>query len=220
MATSGTYAFNPTADDLLTEAWERLGKSPAELTGDVARAARRCLQFLQVEWTNAGLNLWQVERATLALIVGTSDYTLDPSTVDLLDATVTIGTTERLMVPIGRSDYAAIPVKSLQAAPTQYWVERLSVAPVLHVYPTPDSAYTLTYYRLRQPQDISGLGQNLDAPVLWTDALAGGLAARLAVKYAPDRLQLLGPLYADALAKASGENRSRAPLKISIRRRR
>ncbi len=57
MATSGTYAFNPAVDDLLLEAWERCGKSPNILTGDVAVSARRSLQLMAIEWTNRGVPL-------------------------------------------------------------------------------------------------------------------------------------------------------------------
>jgi hypothetical protein len=218
VTTSGTYLFNPSADDLLQEAWERLGKNPAELTGDVARAARRSLAYIQIEWTNRGLNLWQVDSQTLATVAATSSYTLASATIEPLDVSVTVSGIERTLSPIGRTDYAAIPTKSLAGVPTQYWAERQRDQTVLHLYPTPDAAYTVTYYRMREPQDVSALGQTLDAPMLWMDALAGGLAARLAVKYAPDRLGVLGPIYDAAIAAASRENRQRTPLKLGIRR--
>ena len=65
MTTSGTYTWNPAIDDLLTEAWERLGLTTAALTGAVARSARRSLQLMLVDWTNRAVPLWQVEDVTL-----------------------------------------------------------------------------------------------------------------------------------------------------------
>jgi hypothetical protein len=216
VTSSGAYTFNPAADDLLNEAWERLGKTPAEISGDVARAARRSLQYMLIDWTNRGVNLWQIDSATVTMNAGTNAYTMPIGTADVLEITVSVGGVDRLLAPIGRSDYVAIPVKTTQSVPTQYWVERTNPYPIVHIYPTPDASYTATYWRLRQPQDIGLLANTPDAPVLWGDALAAGLAARLAVKYAPDRVAVLKADAAEALMNARGENRDRVPLRISL----
>jgi hypothetical protein len=209
-----SYLFNPTADVLLTEAWERLGRNTAELTGDVARTARISLQMLAVEWTNRGFNLWQVDSQTLTLVVGQADYTLAAATIEPLEVLVTVGGIQRSLAAVGRSDYVTIPNKTDEGTPTLYWAERQASAVVLHLYPTPDTALTVTYTRLRQPQDVTGLGQTLDAPMLWSDALAAGLACRLAEKYAPERLVMLEATYEKRLAAAQRENRQRAPMRM------
>lgn len=220
MTASGTYAFAPQTDDLLLEAWERLGKSPAALTGDVARAARRSLQYLTIDWTNRGVNLWQVDQQSFSTVIGTNAYTLAAATVEPLDVTVTVSGVERTMAAIGRDDWAAIPVKTTQTIPTQYWTERVTGTPIMHIYPAPDAVYTIQYYRLREPQDIGALANTPDAPMLWTDALASGLAARLAVKYAPDRVAGLKAEAMESYANANGDNRNRVPLRIGVTRRR
>lgn len=220
MTTSGTYTWNPAIDDLLTEAWERLGLTTAALTGAVARSARRSLQLMLVDWTNRAVPLWQVEDVTLPLMAGTAAYTLDASTVEALEVTINVAGIDRVLAPISRDVWAAIPNKATQSLPTQYWCERALPAPVLHVWPVPDSAYTLTYWRLRLPQDVGALGNTPDAPVLWGDALAAGLAARLAVKFAPARAADLAAMAETAFTRASGEDRNRVPLTINISRRR
>lgn len=214
MATSGTYAWSLPGDDLLTEAWERIGKNPALLNGDVARSARVSLQLLQIAWTNRGLNLWQVERQQATLAVGTGTLVLDAATADVLDLACAWQGEELPVLPIGRAEFQALPQKSLRGRPTQVWCERLRDAPVLHLYPVPDRAYVLSWYRIRQPQDFSALGQTADAPVLFAEALASGLAWKLAEKYAPERLAEKQALYGAALADATGENRERVPLRI------
>lgn len=217
MTTSGSYAFSPTADEVLTEAWERLGKNSAEMTGDVARAARRSLMDLLIGWTNRGLNLWQIESLTLTTVAGQASYTLPAATVEPLDMNVTISGSERVLAPIGRSDYAALPVKSTKGAPSMAWHQRTRDAVVTWLYPTPDAAYTVTYNRMRQPQDVLALSGTLDVPPLWLPAVYAGLAAKLAEKYAP---QLSAALDAKAKAEvqaAAGENRQRVPLKLGIR---
>lgn len=220
MATSGTFTFAPTADGLLTEAWERLGRSASELNGDVARSARASLQYMADDWTNRGHNLWQMEKVTLTLAAGTASYTLDASTIEPLDVFVTVAGVDRPLAPIGRSTYAAIPVKTLQSVPTQFWCNRANPQPVLFLYPVPNQAYTLTYWRLRLAQDVTTLGQNLDAPRLWSDALAAGLAARLAEKYAPEREDKMAAKAEAALLRATTENRQRGPLRLDVRFRR
>lgn len=215
MTTSGSYDLPLAADDVLTDAWERIGKNTAEITGDVARSARRSIEQMLVDWTNRGLNLWQTKLDTLTLAVGTSSYVLEGSNVELLSASV-IGTDgiERTLAPIGRNDYAAIPNKAQAGTPTQYFCHRALFNPTLHLYPTPDAALTLSFWQFRQPQLVGALGNHVDAPFMWSDALCAGLAARLATKFAPDRLVFLVPQAETALLNASRENRQRVNLRL------
>lgn len=214
MPASGVYLGSRTADDILTDAWERIGKNTAELTGEVARSAKRSLDDLQVEWTNRGLNLWQVDQQTLTLAIGANTYALPSPTVETLDVTLTVGGQERTLSPLGRADYSAIPEKTSRGTPNQYWCNRAAATPTLYLYPTPDAALTLAYWRFRQPQAIAALGNTVDAPALWSDALCAGLAVRLATKYSPDRLAFLVPQAAEAVAYASQENRQRVNLRM------
>jgi hypothetical protein len=214
MATSGTYAFDPTADDLLLEAWERCGKTGQVLSGEVARSARRSLQLMLVDWQNVGLNLWQVDRQTFALSAGQETLVAAPATSDVLEVTILQAGADMLLAPISRDEWVASTNRSARSRPTSYWTERVNPRPILHFYPLPDVAVTGEYWRVRLPQDVGALGNTIDAPVLWSDALASGLAARLAVKFAQDRVPLLKAEAAEAFARAAGENRERVPLTI------
>ena len=86
MATSGTQTFNIDASDIIEEAYERCGLEVR--TGYDARTARRSLNILMSDWSNRGINLWTVKEATQTLTKGTASYTLDPYTVDVLDAVI------------------------------------------------------------------------------------------------------------------------------------
>lgn len=212
MTTSGTYTFSLDASDIMAEAWERCGKDPATLEGAQTRSARRSFNLMFIDWSNAGAsNLWAVERQTLSLTAGTNSYTLPVGTVDVIEANLFDGTTETVLTPLTRDQYAAIPVKTIQARSSQFWVERILPLPVIHLYATPDQAYTLIYYRLRQLQDVGAMTETMDAPTLWLEAICAGLAARLAQKWAPDRQVDLGQAAVLAYAKAAGETRERAP---------
>jgi hypothetical protein len=213
MTTSGTYSFSLDAAEIMAEAWERCGKDAATLEGAQARSARRSLNLMFVDWSaRAGSGtLWAVERQTLALVAGTVSYTLPVGTVDVVEANISDGSTETVLTPLTRDQYAAIPVKTTQARPSQFWVERITPLPVLHLYAAPDQACTLIYYRIRQIQDIATLAQTPDAPTLWLEAICAGLAARLAQKWAPERQLDLGQAASLAYSAAAGETRERAP---------
>lgn len=214
MTTSGTYAFEATADDLLLEAWERCGYAGQVLNGETARSARRSLQLMMVDWQNRGLNLWQVEPVAFSLVQAQEVLTTAAATAWVLEVTLRSGISDLLLAPISRDEWVATPNHTQEARPTTYWVERINPLPRLHFYPLPDQSYSGHYWRVRLSQDVGALGNTLDAPILWSEAMAAGLAARLAVKVAPDRVALLKAEAAEALAVAAGNNNERVPLTI------
>lgn len=220
MTTSGTYAFEATADDLLIEAWERCGYAGQVLNGETARSARRSLQLMMLDWQNRGLNLWQVDSVAFSLAAAQEVLTTAAATAWVLEVTLRSAPSDLLLAPISRDEWVATPNHSQQARPTTYWVERVNPLPRLHFYPLPDQAYTGTYWRVRLPQDVGALGNTLDVPILWSEALAAGLAAKLAVKVAPDRLAALKAEAAEAFENAAGNNFERVPLTIRPGRRR
>jgi hypothetical protein len=167
-------------------------------------------------WGTLGTDLWRIEQKLLPLTPGTNAYTLEPSSIDVLDATINYYGQDIVLAPLTREQYIAIPNKGILTRPTQFWIERVKPAVVMHLYPTPDQAYTISYWRIRQPQDVTALFASPDAPVLWAEALAAGLASRLADKFVtdPQKRAELRQSAAGAYAAASGENRERPPITI------
>lgn len=217
MLTSGSSLFALASDDALTEAWERCGLSPATLTGDVARSARRSMQLMLLDWTNRGLNLWQVDRWDRAVAVGEAALSCPEGTADVLDVSLSDGRGYALsLAMVTRDEWARLPGDGLRGRPTQCWCERGRDAVVLHLWPVPERAYALSIGVMRLPEDVGALHLSPDAPVLWAEAVASGLAARLALKFAPPaRYGMLKQEAAEAYANASGENRERAPMRIT-----
>lgn len=222
MTTSGTYSFGTSEQiDIITEAFERVGRNPSTLAANDIDSARRSINYLFSDWANSGPNLWEVDLVTLPLTEDTQSYTLDVQTVYLLQVytrTVSDGVnTDLLIQPISRAEYAALPNKAQRAArPTQFYFERTST-PSLYVWPVPDSGdVTLKYYRMKIQQDAGDFTNSLDAPNRWMEAIASGLAAKLAVKFAPDRLEWLERLATKAYDLAAAEDRERVPLRLTI----
>ena len=184
MATSGTATFNLTVNDVIQEAYDRIGGDP--ILGYDVRSARRSLNIMFSDWANRGYNQWTVELKNLSLTQGTNTYTLDYDTIDIINANILDGTTEYSMTRLGVNDYAAISNKTSQSRPTQFYLQRLSTPQIL-IYPTPDQAYTLRYYRMRKIQDITastvnGVEQNMDVPFRAFECMCAGLAYYLSKK--------------------------------------
>ncbi len=100
MALSGTTSWTLQVDEIIDEALERIGGNPQ--TGNEQKSARRSLNLICKDWINRGILLWAVEEKSQTLTDGTSSYTLDTDTIDILDAIIreTDGTDKKQMVQI------------------------------------------------------------------------------------------------------------------------
>ena len=185
MALSGTSTFTLTVNDVIQEAYDRIGGDP--ILGYDVRSARRSMNIMFSDWANRGYNQWTVEYKTLAITTATIQYTLDYDTVDIINANMQISDgTEYAMTALGLNDYALIANKTTSARPTQYYLQRLAT-PVIKIYPAPDQNYTMTYYRMRKIEDItastvSGVEQNIDVPFRAFECMCAGLAYYLSKK--------------------------------------
>lgn len=173
------------------------------------------MNLLFVGWANMGINQWRIEPIRINLTRGTATYYLPDGTIDLLDTNLLRDGSELMMARIGRSEYSAYPAKGQLGRPTQFYVNR-GITPALIVYPTPEnSTDAVITYRIVRIADLNSARDNPLVPYLWQEALVSGLAAKLALKYAPDRLQMLQADAAGAFQVAEGEDRERASLWIT-----
>ena len=214
MATSGTTSFDLTIEEIIAESYERCGLYVR--SGYDLKTSRRSLNLLFAEWANRGLNLWTIEQRTKTLTAGTSSYDLDVDLVDILSAVITEAsdsTVDRKIERISRAEYLHISKKSTSASPTQFYIER-SITPKLYVYATPDAADTFKYYALTRIQDAGSYSGNAEVPFRFLPCLVAGLAYYIAMKKAPDRLQLLKQVYEDEWQRASAEDSTRSSIKI------
>jgi hypothetical protein len=192
MATSGTYAFNPSVGEIVLAAYARCSVRRTSILAEHMVDARNETNFLLSEWSNRQVNLWTVDLVTQPLTAGTATYSVNASTVMVLDAYIETGSgvsaNDRLIFPVSRTEYASFPNKNSQGTPTVFWFDRL-VSPTITVWQVPDDSqtYTLKYYRCRQVQDTNlASGETPEIPYRWIDAFTSGLTARLADIYKPD----------------------------------
>ena len=221
MTTSGTYNFNPTLGEITLNAFARCGIRRTALVQEHMQDARMETNLMLSNWSNRGVNLWEVDLQTVPLIQGQSTYSVPSNTIMMLDAYISTGsgqsTYDRVILPISRTEYAYTPNKNNQAPPTVFWFDRL-INPTVTLWPVPDQTgyYTLKYYRVTQVQDANyENGQTVDIPYRWFDAFAAGLAARLAAIYAPDRVPLLEPKAEAAYMIAATQDTENVPMYLT-----
>lgn len=220
MATSGTYSFNPSLGELTLYAYQLIGIRPTAILQEHIDASRMATNMMFTRWSNQGVNLWQVAPYTQTLTAGLGIYPVDPSVVVILDAfiTVTSGSvnTDRIILPISRTEYASYPNKGQQGFPTTFWFDRL-LSPLLYLWPVPDGSQTsLTYYSVYRLQDANMNGtQEVDLPAIWLEAMVYGLAERLAQIWAPDKVALMKPMADESYAIAAAQNIETAQQYIS-----
>ena len=202
MTTSGTYTYNPSIGEVVLYAFNLCQVRSTSIAQEHLNSARQAMNMMLSRWSNMGVNLWKVDTETITLVEGQSTYPVPADTVMILDmyARTPSGTTntDRIMMPVSRSEYASYPNKLQQGFPTVFWFDRL-ISPTVTVWPVPDgsgSPTTITYYRVTQVQDanLPG-GETIDVPYRWLDAFANGLAYYLARIWQP---QLVGQLKQEA----------------------
>jgi len=221
MTTSGTYTFNPTLGELVLNAFARCGVRRTALVQEHMQDARMETNLMLSNWSNRGVNLWEVDVQTVVLSQGVTTYNVPSNTIMILDAYISTGSGQsqfdRVIMPISRSEYSQTPNKNQQAPPTVFWFDRL-INPTVTLWPVPDqdNQYTLRYYRVKQIQDANyDNGQTVDIPYRWFDAFAAGLASRLAGIYAPDRVPMLGTNAESAYMIAATQDTENVPLYLT-----
>ena len=217
MTTSGSSDFTPDVAEFIEEAFERCG---LELrTSYDAVTARRSLNLLFADWANRGLNQWTVTNSTTTLSLGDQFLDLSASTIDVLDVilrrTENSEVTDIQMSQIGRSEYWNIPNKDTQARPTQWFLDK-QITPRLYIWPASENATDqVLINRLVRIEDADASVNTVDTPFRFYPCLAAGLAYYIALKKAPDRVQMLKAFYEEEFARAADQDEDRASLNIA-----
>jgi len=212
MTTSGSRDFNLDVGEIIEEAYERCGLEVR--TGYDARTARRSLNLMFADWANRGLNLWTVKQGTITLTAGQAQETLTDDVVDLLEVTLRRDGTDYEVERISRGEYATLPNKTTQGRPSQYYFDR-QIDPVINLWSVPEnSTDQLIYYYVRRIEDADALVNTTDMPFRFYPCMVAGLAYYIAMKRAPERIQLLKSVYEEEFQRAADEDEGRTPLKL------
>jgi hypothetical protein len=216
-----TATFNPEFAEILSEAFANCGIRPASVAVEHLDEALRSANLLLVSFSNRGVKQYQLQYRQLAVTSGVTSMTLPTDVLDVWAATLLRDGQETPLWPIARTDYLAIPKKSQTGRIFNYFVDRGkegTTARVIYVWPTSDRATdVINYWAWVRNSDEVDMNQTSPMSYEWLDAYASELAARMAWKYAPDRVEKLQARADRAFLEARYADRERAPTRFKMR---
>lgn len=222
MATSGVYTFDPPVGSLAAYALGRVGVRRSAIEQEHLSDAYMAANLILQGWSAQQPKLWTLDTLTFALTQGQQVVTLPENFIIVTDAyiqtQVSAGVVNnRIIFPVGRSEWISYPNPFTQAFPTIYWFNRV-LPPTVNLYPVPDGngPYTLYVFGFRQNQDSLLKGQiQAELPGRWLLAYADAIAAELAPTYAPDKYLMLAEKAAGSYKTVSDFEREVVPIYIA-----
>jgi hypothetical protein len=212
MTTSGSVDFELDVADYIEEAFERCGLEVR--TGYDLKTAKRSLNLMLAEWANRGLNQWTIEQRQFTTTVGDSDISLDSDVIDILSVVVRRTSTDYALDRVSRDEFLNIPNKTTQGRPTQFFLDR-QITPNLKIWPAPENTTDIIIYdALTRIQDADTPTNTIEIPFRFYPCLTAGLAYYIALKRAPQRIQLLKAVYEEEFERAMTEDRDRASFNV------
>jgi len=212
MTLSGTRDFELDVADYVEEAFERCGLEVR--TGYDLKTAKRSLNLMLADWANRGLNQWTIKQRTVTLAVGDGEYDLGNDVIDVLSVICRRDGTDYSLERLSRDDYLTIPNKTTQGRPNQFFLDR-QVTPNLKIWPVPENTTdVIVYDALTRMDDADIYTDTMDMPFRFYPCLAAGLAYYIALKRAPNRVQMLKAVYEEEFERAATEDRDRSSFNV------
>ena len=212
MAVSGSKNFELDVAEYVEEAFERSGLEVR--TGYDLKTARRSLNLLLADWANRGLNQWTIKQRSLTMVAGDGEYDLGADVIDVLSVVVRRSNTDYSLERLSRDSFLTIPNKTTQGRPNQFFLDR-QLTPNLKLWPVPDNSTDVVLYdALTRMDDADDYTNTMDLPFRFYPCLAAGLAYYIALKRAPNRVQMLKAVYEEEFDRAATEDRDRSSFNV------
>jgi hypothetical protein len=213
MTTSASRDFELDVAEYVEEAFERCGLEVR--TGYDLKSAKRSLNLLLADWANRGLNQWTIKQRSLALVTGTGNYEILPDVIDILSVIVRRDNTDYSLSRLSRDGFLTLPNKTTQGRVNQFFLDR-QITPNLKLWPVPENNTDVVYYDALTRMDDADIYTNtMEVPFRFYPCLAAGLAYYLALKKAPNRVQMLKAVYEEEFDRAAVEDRDRSSFNVA-----
>jgi|TARA_R110002111_G_scaffold248725_1_gene312504 hypothetical protein len=213
MTVSNSKDFELDVSEYIEEAFERCGLDAR--TGYDLKTAKRSMNLLFADWANRGLNQWTIAQRNFTVTQSDGEYDLNADVIDILSLVVRRDGTDYSLERISRDAYLNIPTKTTTGRPTQFFLDR-QITPNLKLWPLPDNSTDAVYYdALTRLDDADTYINTIGVPFRFYPALAAGLSYYIAIKKAPDRIQLLKGIYDEEMDRAMEEDRDRASFHVA-----
>lgn len=189
MAVSNSTDFRLTAAELIEEARAKIGINADEEPLEAHELVRglRTLTMMLKAWQSDGVMIWTFSEGAITLAQGDVDYVCgsggDFITVpfEITDMRINRGGNDIPMFQMSREEYYALPNKTTQGYPTQWYYDRQRDTGTVYVWPAPDvTGGTLKFTYRRIIMDIDAAPDDFDLPPEWHEAIVYNLADRFA----------------------------------------
>lgn len=212
MAYSGTYVWSPDLAECIDDAYERCGVDPSTLDVSHIQSARRSINFMLVDWATEERHDFRIERLDIPLTQGAQPGLIDPDTdgriIDILQVALRRDGIDTGIYPMSRQEWLDIPDKGIEGRPSRYFADKERDGVYVSVWTLPEnSTDELRMDVVRKFQDAGGSAHEPDIPYYMREAFAAGLAARLALKFSPNRVDMLEAYAGRALNRANASQR-------------
>jgi hypothetical protein len=207
---SGTYNQTSVVQEMMDDAFERAGMDPqVSVTAHLKSAFRSMRLMLNSEWATLGIMQWQIQQGAIhTLSVGETSFHPPAGFLDITEAVLrrpgALTTYADVgMYPLTRQEYTSITNKLIQGRPDRYFVDRqagitgsLSNAIVNYWQAGSNNTDMIVYNYFHQDQDVTDdLSGTVDIPIIAKEAFTAGLAAKLAMKWNPQKYPMLQEIY-------------------------
>ena len=220
MATSNTFTWELTRDEIISAALRKLGvlaEGETASANQISTGATALNSMIMLFAADDGMPLWQIMQATENLVAAQKDYnvTYGLKVLQVLRKNISSGAQVDLKEE-SRTDFNLLNT-STTGTPVSYFVDQAIQTPVVSVWPKPDAAAAaaeqLVIVYQKEFDSFTVAGDTPAFPSYWTDAIIYGLAVRLAPEYSvplEDRKLLLSEakMYKDAAESFGGDTAS------------
>jgi len=181
MATSGTYSWAPNRAQVKQDALEMVGgdvygETDAAVNASADSSLNGLIKALNVNKTDIQV----IVKSTIETVNGTASYALPTGAIGVDSVYITVNENGYPLTPLTKDQYYGKGLKAATGRPSEFYHDRQ--ANLVYLYPVPDSAYTVTYGKISQFQDMTEDEQNFDFPAAAIEMLTFGLAHRLSMK--------------------------------------
>ena len=229
MAPPARPLFQSDFGSLTIYAYQLLGLRPTSLVQEHIESARMATNMLLSRWSAEGINLWEIEPFDIPMVEGQGTYLAPDDIVGLMDVYVrqpsgSGGTLDRIMMSVGRSEYASYPNKLQTGFPTVFWFNQ-QLDSTINIWPVPDNnnLRLMGYYLKQIPlvgtqTQVNGVDKPSnypEIPLYFQEAFVYGLASRLALIWVPEKAAMLDGLSKEAYQAASEQNVEDTPIYFS-----
>lgn len=196
MSTSGSTNFSVSRNDIINRALGLLGVIPQGGTVSDYTDAALALNLMIKAWMADGLQLWSLTSYNVPLTAGVNSYRIGlGQTVNIpkplkIQQAYNRNLTSLIDIPmriLTLQEYNMLGNKSVSGNPIQINYRPLGYYGDLYVFPTPTSVEAsnnvIVIHYQRPFEDFDSSTDEPDFPQEWFDALAYGLACRLAPAY-------------------------------------